>query len=343
MNVFKKLNINKEEFYINKEKEIFKIKNQRLEYYGLLDPITNQCVRKHKNRSKFKHPENLFENSKKPLVLYYLKQSLFPYQTQLFCNFLSKKYNVIVIGEILWDITLDNLTLIFLQKSTAKELLKYTFDSIFVEDLRFFCFFPKNKLKTKNITYIHHKLSLNHELIFLEKNYMKHIDKFLFYSKDELLYFYLYNGLKDTKNLEMTKYTFPNINFNGNFKNKNITKVVCYDKHDIDAITFFKKIMCMGGNNKNKKYELILFTDFDTVKHTSNIIYLPRNETNLIEQLKDANIFFTSEIKIYTHFFITLALMFGNIKCVIPRYYKSLENKCILFNKIDDAAKKLYS
>lgn len=353
MNQLKQIIINQNVFYVNDNSELFYIKNQTLDYFGYVDKDKNICVREHNTKDKFSH-KDYFEKNKldngKLTVLYFLKDSQISYHTKFFCEFLSKKFNVIVLGDRLWNVFINNVMYVKVNTTNTKYIVTLPIHSIFTEDLRFFVYFSKDQFENTNISYIHHKLSLNPDEIYFNKNFMHNIHKFIFFNSDELRYFKLYYDFSDQyveEKFHISKYLISSLKFKKQ-QDSNITadtisnqrkKIVCFDKHEIDAMYLLDKL----NKKNNSKFELILFNESSLKTNViENVVNLPRYMNNFIHSLAEAAIFFTSEIENYTHFNLTIA-MGCNIKCVIPKYYHSLKKSdlCITFDKIDDVVDEI--
>ena len=328
-------------YFKNDDNHLFNIKNGMLNYVGILKD--NQIETKILSKNFFRH-DSFFKNIpkdilKKETIVYFMGDKI-NYYSMIFCEYLAQKYNVIILGQNLYNIRINNIMYINVNYKIKYHdlfsLLKVK--HIFIESILYFNYIPK--LENQIIHYIFNQQSksigyksttIKNEGISFFKNYIHNIDDFIFYNEDEKKYFKAFYNLSDIYDNKFKDCSYIISDLSQNIDcNKKLNWIVCYDTHfdnSINLITSLNKL-------SSEKYKLVLFSNDELNLNNQDIIIFPRNEHNLINCLLLSKVFLTFETNMDTHFNITFAMNSQNI-CVVPLYYKSLKDICLTYSFFD--------
>jgi len=335
-------------------KQLFHIKNGELIHFGYFDINKKKCVQEYSEITDFSHKKffNIEStNLQKPTLLYFLNNSHIHYHTRILCEYLVNQHNfhVIVVGEKLWNIFINGVMYMRLNSKCINYIARFNIVKIFMESFKFFIFFCKSMFD-ENIEYnfICYKLQFAQDEIIFSKNFYFKIDKFIFFSQNELNYFKIFytQSQINLQDYILSSYIISDIAYNLTPQNLNTNMetnyIITYDKCADESITFFKKIC--ENIDTNQIFKLIIFTDNiseEVINGNKNILIYPRYENTFFSVLDSAHYFFTYQIQPYSHFMITMALK-CNLVCFIPKYFQGLQSadKCFCFDNISDGSKQ---
>jgi GR25 family glycosyltransferase involved in LPS biosynthesis len=325
-NNYKEIIIN-DKIFFKKANELFFINNSNeMEYYGTYNNGKLICL------SKSKTHFSIDLNIDKEYILFYITK--LNYHIRKLIEEYSKNNNVFVVSKYVYNVNINGIDYIYMKTDNIlNELFKHLkIKEIYIDNFDFFLYTNTNI----KINYLHNKLNNYNEYkntqydnYSITKNYLNHIYKLIFFSKDEAELFQSYYNIK-CSNIEYKKLPLNNNLVLDNKKDY----ILSYDLHNEEIILFFKLI----NKTMNNKYKLIIFNDNKDITAEKNVLVKKRSYHLLQKYLQESKIFISLENREYTFYNILLA---NQSKClsIIPKYYSEFKdkNEYILYSKLDSS------
>ena len=318
-------------YFKSESNHLFKMRDDILVYHGVLEnnKIIQKCIPRYKFNLNVQH-----KGTTKEFILFYVDEKI-PYSLRKIMESYVVKYNVIVIGKLLYNVIINGV--IYIASHTDNlinnVIRQFKISKVFTTNFNVLLYTQKKE--TQKFYYIHTAIelfpsydgkSMKNNGVGYIKNMMHNFDSLLFFSQSELDYFKNFLNVKEIQNASLVAYPLL-AKQKQDIKKENI--IVSYDKHPTQLTEFFKHFNKMMNNT----YKLVIFNDDIQNLPAKNIIILPRNEHNFNMTLQKAKLFLTFETLDYTNYNI-LSAMYNNVLCIIPKYYKELKNKSISFDTI---------
>ena len=320
-----------ETYYTSSDNYVFSYTDTSLALCGKLSKshYIEPC---HKSIDSFRH-KNKLELKHKNTIIYYLKTHIHPH-TKILFQALSKSFNIIVLGSLLWNVILGNVIFMNVHDEFNMKLIKEMngmITKIYFEDPSIFIHF-RMKLFTKcNLNYVYHHQSplqnynsipINYSML---ANFDHCIDKYIFYSSDDLKLMKNEGIISDNK-VKLCKYIISEIvcthepNVHGDE-----TIIVSFDEYYHSAINFL-------SSQTDENTILFLYDDEDKLripKQLKHRVRIFRRDFEIfMRHLASASILYTNEMRYYTHFSLCIAPKANkSIKIHLPKFYQEFASE----------------